>query len=65
MYIWTEVFFYSIFISIILFLTKEISQIQLIYSLFPLLIKRHWYVNAYFSMYIILPFINEGIKNLK
>lgn len=63
-YIWIEVFFYSILLSIILFLIKEISYKEVFYSFFPILIKRHWYVNAYFSMYLFLPFINEGIKNL-
>ena len=63
-YIWIEVLFYSVSISIILYLRKEISLEDLILSFFPLLIKRHWYVNAYFSMYVFLPFIVEGIKNL-
>ena len=63
-YIWIEVFFYSNLISILLLLTNEISYKQVLFSFFPILIKRHWYVNAYFSMYLFLPFINEGIKNL-
>lgn len=63
-YIWIEVFFYSIVISFILLFTNEISYKEVIYSFFPILIKRHWYVNAYFSMYLFLPFINEGIKNI-
>lgn len=63
-YIWIEVFYYSFFFSVILFLTKQISKKELLYSLFPILIKRHWYVNAYFIMYLFLPFINNGIKIL-
>ena len=63
-YIWIEVFFYSILISFIFLFINEISYKEVFYSFFPILIKRHWYVNAYFSMYLFLPFINEGIKNL-
>ena len=65
LYLWMEVFFYSILISFFLLLTNEITKKEMIYSFFPILIKRHWYVNAYFCMYFFLPFINEGIKNLK
>ena len=64
-YIWIEVFFYSILIATFLFLTHQISKNQLYLSFFPLLNKRNWYVNAYFSMYLFLPFIVEGIKNCK
>ena len=65
-YIWLTVFFYSISISIYLFIVKEIgiNKKMLFLSLFPILIKRHWYVNAYFSMYFLLPFINFGIYYL-
>ena len=50
-YLWFEVLFYSILISIILFLIKEITKKDLYLSFLPILIKRHWYFNAYFSMY--------------
>ena len=69
-YLWVLVFFYSMGISSYLFFfTKNgINKKNFILSLFPILIKRHWYVNAYFLMYLLLPFINYGIllinKNL-
>jgi len=63
-YIWIEVLFYSILITIILLFINKISYKEVFYSFFPILAKRQWYVNAYFSMYLFLPFINEGIKNL-
>ena len=64
-YLWLTVFFYSITISSYLFYTKNgINQKSLFLSLFPILIKRHWYVNAYFYMYVLLPFINCGISSL-
>ena len=64
LYIWTEVFFYSIIISFILYITNDISFKEVILSFFPILIKRHWYVNSYISLYLFLPFINEGLKNI-
>lgn len=63
-YIWIEVLFYSILVTIILLFINEISYKKIFYCFFPILTNRHWYVNAYFSMYLFLPFINEGIKNL-
>ena len=65
-YLWITVFFYSIGISLYLFIVKEprMNKRLLYLSLFPILIKRHWYVNAYFSMYLLLPFINYGISYL-
>lgn len=57
--------FYSISISLYLyFIYKEITKKILFLHFFPILIKRHWYVNAYFSMYLLLPFINYGIESL-
>ena len=65
MYIWFLVSFYSVSISLYLyFINEEKTKMSLILSFFPILIKRHWYVNAYFSMYLLLPFINDGIKSL-
>ena len=65
-YLWLTVFFYSISISLYLFIVKDVgmNKKNLFLSLFPILIKRHWYVNAYFSMYLLLPFINNGIQYL-
>ena len=63
-FIWITVLFYSIIISLILYLKNAISKRDFFFSLFPILIKRHWYFNAYFQMYLLLPFINNGIKYL-
>ena len=63
-YLWIQVTFYSISISFYLFLKNQINKKDLFLSIFPILIKRHWYVNAYFSMYLLLPFINYGINSL-
>ena len=64
-YLWIKTFFYSIFISSYLFSLKKIKIKNLILSSFPILITRNWYINAYFCMYLLLPFINFGIISLK
>jgi surface polysaccharide O-acyltransferase-like enzyme len=66
-YLWFQVTFYSILITLIISFLKKfnVKKRDLFLSFFPILIKRHWYVNAYFSMYLFLPFINNGINSLK
>ena len=64
-YLWLTVCFYSLSISCYLFFVESaINKKDLILSLFPILIRRHWYVNAYFYMYVLLPFINAGINSI-
>jgi surface polysaccharide O-acyltransferase-like enzyme len=63
-YILIQLCFYSTSISLFLFIKNQINIKDLFLSLFPILIKRHWYINAYFSMYLLLPFINHGINSL-
>ena len=63
-YLWIEVSFYSSTISLYLFIKNKLEKKNLILSLFPILIRRHWYINAYFSMYLFLPFIIYGINSL-
>ena len=66
-YLWIETSFYSLFFSIFFYNTKKSNckLKDLLLSVFPILIKRHWYVNAYFSMYLFIPFINYGINQLE
>ena len=63
-YIWIQSSFHSFFFSLYLFIINKIKIKLLILSLFPILLIRNWYVNAYFCMYLFLPFINYGIINL-
>ena len=64
-YLWFQTLFYSVCISYYLFFIEKLKKNNLIISFFPILIKRSWYINAYFSMYILLPIINFGINSLK
>ena len=61
-YLWILVFFYSVLKSIILSFKNEIKKSDFFLSFFPILICRQWYFNAYFSMYLFLPFLNLGIS---
>ena len=63
-YLWILVTFYSIFTSLYLYSIKQISISELLLSFCPILVRKHWYFNAYFSMYLYIPFINIGINNL-
>jgi len=65
-YLWFHIFFYSFIIGIIFskINNKKFFSIKNINNIFPILINRHWYFNSYFIMYLFIPFLNEGIKNL-
>ena len=61
-YIWFEYFYYSVFFSIYLFINSLLDLKGLISSMFPLGIKNSWYINAYFFLYILLPFLTNSIN---
>ena len=61
-YLWFISTFYSV--SKHLFIENRSNLKDVLLSFFPILTKFHWYMNAYFIMYLFLPFINFGIKFL-
>lgn len=61
-YLWFESLYYSIILSIYLYSKSLLNSKQLFMSIFPLGIHRLWYVNAYFFMYLLLPFIINSIN---
>ena len=63
-YLWFISAFYCVSKHLYLYMKKKINIKSLLLSFFPILIKFHWYVNAYFIMYLFLPFINLGIKEI-
>ena len=62
-YLWILALFYSVLFEIILFIKNKKSD-NFFLSFFPILIMRQWYFNAYFSMYLFLPFLNIGINKI-
>lgn len=63
-YLWFISVFYSVNKNAYLLIENRINLKDFLLSFFPVLIKFHWYINAYFIMYLFLPFINFGIKFL-
>ena len=63
-YLWFEYFFYSAFFSLYLYVKSNLNLKLLFLSCLPLGIQRHWYVNAYFFMYLLLPFIVNSVSFL-
>lgn len=60
-YLWFEVFFYSVVLSI---MTQYILGTAIsvpIHSLFPLLTKSYWFFSAYAGLFLLIPLLNKGI----
>ena len=64
--LWIEVIFWSIIIATIFFVLPQyhVSLWDYIFSFFPLLSNRYWYFTAYFLLFVFMPLINAGIKNI-
>ena len=63
-YLWFEYFYYSTFFSLYLYIKSNLDLKHLFLSCLPLGINRFWYVNAYFFMYLLLPFITDSASLL-
>jgi len=66
LYLWFDVFFYSVSINIYFKIFNRGSYIKSNFSkdFFPIIFNRYWYFSAYFGMCLFLPAINLGISNL-
>lgn len=66
LYLWLEVFFYSVFIYSYFkkFKKNYIIDHDISYEFSPIIFSRYWYFTAYFGMYLIIPVINKGISIL-
>ena len=62
--LWFISAFYCVSKHLYLYIKNEINFKKLFLSFFPILMKFHWYINAYFIMYLFLPFINSGINTI-
>lgn len=65
-YIWIQALFYSIckYLYFIILGKKKINKNNVIKFVFIVLMKKNWYINAYTSMYFIIPFINNGVNSI-
>lgn len=64
--LWVQVFFYSVLISIILYiaLPGRVSPKDIIRSFYPTLSGRYWYFTYYFAVFFLSPYINKLIDAL-
>ena len=63
-FLYLQYFFYSVMLSFY-FYFKSLKSLKVsFYGFFPIGTQNHWYVNAYFYMYLFLPFINNSINSL-
>lgn len=65
--LWLQVVFYGLVICFVLNIINPsiIERKDYITAFFPVMTKSYWYFTAYTGLFIILPFITEGIKNIK
>lgn len=65
--LWMQTVFYSVLISIILFIVFEnkVTTWDLFRSFLPLLANRYWYFTAYFGLFFIIPIINSFFKTAR
>ena len=61
-YFWFQYSFYSFLFTLYLYITNRLLLKDVFVSIFPIGLSRRWYFNAYFCMYLFLPFINQGIN---
>ena len=62
-HIWFEYCFYSVFFTLYLSSISLSNYVNVIRSFFPVAMYRNWYINAYFLMYLFLPFITNSINS--
>ena len=66
LFLWLCALFYSIYIylSFKIFKPIALNKRKIFSEFFPVIFHKYWYFTEYFGMYLFLPFINNGIKNI-
>lgn len=64
--LWFQVAFYTVIITVLAFIIspENISIIDVIKSFFPISTKHFWYISAYFGMYLLIPILNEALRQI-
>ena len=60
--LWLQVFFYSVIISLGLFLLNKTDKNTLFQALFPLCSHQYWFFTSYFGLFLFIPIINKAIQ---
>ena len=65
-FLWMQIIFYSILISVIVFILFPESRTtgNLISSFLPIIRKQWWYASSYFGLYFLIPILNAAINNI-
>lgn len=64
--LWLRVLFYTITITAAFayFLPQTVGTTQWIGALFPATTRQYWYFTAYLGLFIFIPLLNQGVRNL-
>ena len=62
--LYAEVFFYSVVIGLIMFLTGKSGKIEFAKCFLALSCSGNWYIWAYLTFFVTVPFLNKLIENL-
>ncbi|MCR4661385.1 MAG: acyltransferase [Clostridia bacterium] len=65
-YIWLQVFFYSIGITLIfiIFKIEPLNGETILHSFFPVAFNSYWYFTAYFCLFLFIPILNAALNNI-
>ena len=65
--LWAEVFFYSVLIFMLFVFSgmAEFSVKDMIQAIFPIVTSSNWFASYYFGLYLIHPFLNDVLHDLK
>lgn len=66
--LWAQALFYSVTLTLLFYFFfpgTSMDKFDVVFSFFPVMTKRYWYVSAYIGMYIISPILNVIIENAK
>lgn len=60
--LWLQVLFYSLLISLGLFMLNKTNNDVVLQSLFPLFNDQYWYFSSYFGLFLLIPILNKAIN---
>ena len=63
-FLYFQYFFHSVFLSLYSCICGKKNIKNIIYHFFPIGIRYFWYFNAYFFMYLFLPFLTSSINSI-
>lgn len=65
--LWLRVFFYSLLETILFFflVPGSVGWGEAAKAIFPVMTNQYWYFTAYFPLFFLMPFLNEGMKKME